>query len=262
MPSEDDGTMSGSTGSVYPVQLGPGDEIWDFHDGYGGWLRIAAISSGDHEVLVMCQDDPEPLALPASERVEVHQLLADVLNTDPEAPERAEFDEAMAGWYPGDMAAAKDAAAQHAASSPPQGSAEDVDLEPHLHGWYAGDLAFVVHQIVGDDQVPVRPVEPHAVTAAQPQVDDDDDDGVADQEADLESRMSGWYPGDIAAARAAAAQHRADHSQATGPAVPPGARLRGWHAADVIAKLRAAAQGATKAGAGVKAPDQPDSPNV
>lgn len=141
----DDGRrmMNVTSALVFPSEITPGDEVWDFHDGHGNWAKVVAVSSGNQELLVWCDADPEPLHLPASHRVEAHFVVPTAEAEDVHVGHMNAVEERMSGWYAGDLASAVSAVAEHR-EDVRTSAHTTIELEPHFHGWYPGDLDYVM----------------------------------------------------------------------------------------------------------------------
>ncbi len=156
----------------YPAELATGDQVWHLADGRGGWGRVVAITSGDNELLVWCDDDTTPWQVPACERVlarhdtshddlahapvvsdlAIAEFLAEAAEDD--TPDHGieitrSVEVRMSAWYAGDLGAAIQAHAHHSAfhRAPARSAGVGLDLEAHLHAWYAGDLAAVMESL-------------------------------------------------------------------------------------------------------------------
>lgn len=129
---------------LFPAELTPGDEIWDKHEGHDGWAKVVAICSGDQELLVWCDDDSQPLHLPACQRVSARHVVADFMVAEDEA-DGPDYDATIANWYAGDLHAATAAAAAHRDTCGCDHAVDEVKLAKHLNTLYSGDLSYVLN---------------------------------------------------------------------------------------------------------------------
>jgi hypothetical protein len=180
------------------LQLSLADMVWDDHPEQQRWLTVVSLALDVDHVLVTCAGDERPLRIPADAFVGVRRLVPAV----PNAGDEAEVHAQISGFYPGDVALARAAAAAHAdAHQPPRPSNSPTQPYPNSHyeGLYGGDLDHVVDAVGGTPDAETRDLR-HAATRRH-LTDPHDASSVAEPTAEtdeeIDERMSGWYAGDI-----------------------------------------------------------------
>lgn len=180
--------------SVFPARLGLGDLLFDPHEGFDAWLPIVALALEAEHVVVHLGSDPEPVALPVGRLVKVQRASEEELEVAPGVEVSAD----KSNFYAGDIVAARTAARQHTATTPPTPTGDGRPADPYKSAWYPGDLDSVMGQSEGSAQAGERrrqAMSEKSKSAPRRKVSDQDE--VMKESDEVEERMGGWYAGDL-----------------------------------------------------------------
>lgn len=189
--------MTVDVARIPALQLCLADMVWDDHPEQQRWLTVASLVLDVDHVMVTCVGDELPLRIPADALVGVRRLAA-----LPHGGDEAELHAQMSGSYPGDVSAARAAAAAHAdAHQPPKPSATPTRPYPNSHyaGLYGGDLDHVVDAVGGTPDAETRDLR-HAATRRHLTASQDASsvaEPTSETDEEIDEQMSGWYAGDI-----------------------------------------------------------------
>ena len=180
------------------LQLTLADLVWDDHPEQQRWLTVVSLALDVDHVLVTCAGDQQPLRIPVDALVGVRRLVPAV----PQVGDEDELHARIAGYYPGDVASATQAVADHTdahLSPTPSGSTSQPYPNSHYEGLYGGDLDHVVDAVGGtpDEATRDRRLEATRRHLTERRDAPDAEQPTTESDEELDERMSGWYAGDI-----------------------------------------------------------------
>lgn len=207
--------MTDHVDRIPPVQLTLEDSLRITVAGRTQWAPVLGLVRTGNIVVATCAGLDTALALDAAVPVVVLRSDASAFGAD------AEVDEAMSGWYAGDVAQAGEAVTEHTrfvkeGTRPASaGTPATFERDPSLVGIYGGDLDHIIDAMgtrPADAEARARRAEVQRSLAEAAAARDEHAPQPGEQETDeiteaVEARMAGWYAGDVDYVR----EHRDHH---------------------------------------------------